>query len=169
VLGMLRAGARRPFSLMVVVFVALVVAIGGFAAVMTDGDEVTLRPSRGGPVQTTSPEASVEIPLSNPTFTQRAGEAVLLIAQARTRESRLSPCSVFIEVVDSTGEAGIAMEDAADRGSVGALAENELLPARATNTVRTLSAFATEGPDCDVDGEDTWTVSVNVSIVSLRN
>jgi hypothetical protein len=49
------------------------------------------------------------------------------------------------------------------------------LPAPASNTTRTIQAFAEEDfenpdPSCDVSpNEDTWTLSVNVSVVTLRN
>lgn len=121
-------------------------------------------------MQTTAPGTATEIPLSNPSFVQRAGEALLLIADARTRESRESPCTVFVNVEDSTGEAKLTVESWADKGDAGTSTEHELLPAKAVNTARTLRAFAIEDENtCDIDGEDTWTVSVNVSIVSLRN
>jgi hypothetical protein len=44
-----------------------------------------------------------------------------------------------------------------------------------SNTARTIKAFAEEDFEapaefriCDINGEDTWTVSVNVSVVTLR-
>lgn len=161
---------RRPSAVTAVLFAALVAAVGGLAAVATNKDEVTLRAVSGGPVQTGAPGEDVEISLTNASFTQRAGEAVLLIADADTSANRVSSCTVHVVVHTTDADGALFVEDVADKGEIGDDTEHELLPAPATNTPRTLEAFAEEDPDsCDVDGEDTWTASVNVSVVTLRN
>ncbi len=178
-----------PSPGVIVAALALVFALAGVAvgAKSTDRDEVTVVTATGGPVSTTGPDeghdhTEVALPLSIGSFTQRAGESVLLNATADVqRTSPTNPCDV--EVVVFTGDqlvpvgAGLHMQDLSERGDEGDGTASEGLPAPASDTVQPLTAlvrvFAFEegqgGEFGFCEETDTFSVSVRVSIVTLRN
>lgn len=150
-------------------------------------DETTFRSSSGGPVDSTDPGVEVPIPLTNASFTQKAGEAVLIMAQAElTASAETSFCGAEVIVYDARPEpelpdVGLFMWRHANKGDPGTLTEAELLAAPAVDTPRTLRAFVVEhdmdeleAESCDgadEDGivrEDTWTARVDVTIAILR-
>jgi hypothetical protein len=179
---------RRRFAPspgVIVAALALVFALAGVAvgAKTVDRDEVTVVTATGGPVSTTGPEDSnfteVAIPLSIESFTQRAGESVLLNATADIqRTSATNPCDVEVVVTAGDGQgAGLHMQNLSERGDEGDATASEGLPAPASDTVQPLDAFVRviafeEGQGGEFgfcEESDTFLASVRVSIVTLRN
>lgn len=183
----LRLGLPRPSSATVIAFVALVFAMAGGAVAKDkiDKDEVTVVTTTGGPVQSVNPSEEppeAEIPLSNPTFTQKAGEAALVSAEADISgvPQETANCDLFVVVSDRAGSLiGLFMEQLARRGDPGTLGGSRAVAAPATDREITLSAFAQEAIPPDDQGNpvpdegqcdaETFTVSVRVSITTLRN
>ncbi len=171
----------------IVAALALVFALAGVAvgADKINRDEVTVVTATGGPVSTTGPEEGsnhiqVAIPLSIESFTQRAGESVLLNASADVqRTSPVNPCDVEVVVFtsDEPQGAGLHMQDLSERGDHGDSTASEGLPAPASDTVRTLEALVAVAPFEEGQGgefgfcdeSDTFSASVRVSIVTFRN
>ena len=180
---------RGPSPATVIACVALVFATGGYAVAGPKGnkDEVKLTTATGGPVETTTPGDPVPIPLANAAFTQRAGEAVLVIVRGHFATSEATHhCGVSVHVTEEIdGGVGIFnVEDHSDKG--GQATGAALLPAPATDTAHVLEAVAVEsegspseglqpcdGEDLTLEppdtGNDTWTVSATVTVVVLRN
>ncbi len=176
-----------PSPAVIVAALTLVFALAGVAvgAKTTDRDEVTVVTATGGPVSTTGPEEGsnhiqAAIPLSIESFTQRAGESVLLNATADVeRTSPTNPCDVEVVVFtsDEPQGAGLHMRDLSERGDHGDATASEGLPAPASDTVRTLEALVAVAPFEEGQGgefgfcdeSDTFSASVRVSIVTLRN
>jgi hypothetical protein len=174
--------------------VALVLAMGGLsiAAPPEDkkSDEVVLTTATGGPVNSTDPGERVPIPLSNATFTQRAGEAVLIAATATlVPDANTSFCGAEVNVSvaptsgsdPGTSEVGLFMEEHTNKGDFGLRSDSEALPAPATDVTRTLVAYVVESsepqgePECDnpdpegeLGPEDTWGGSVRITVVRMR-
>ena len=184
-LGRLRHRLRSPASLTAAAIVTLVMAVGGFAAIAKkqDKDEVTMRTITGGPTQTTDPFEEVAIPLANATFVQRAGEAMIVMVRADftpSPDTHFCDVAVFVSDANDAGAVGIFFEESAEKGDIGQATGSELMAAPAVDTTHTLQAVVVEdpadeprcdGPDEDdqVVREDTWTVSLRVTVASLRN
>lgn len=178
----LRLGLRRPSSATVIAFLALVFAIGGYAVAVPPQDkkeEVVLTTVTSGPFET---EAGESDPVALPSFTQRAGEAVL-IAVTADRDylgQETDVCGVTVELFASSGsELAIVsgIEAHTQKGPDPSTAATAL-PAPATDTVRTLEAQVREnGANEEFDGctdqagepvDAHWTVSLTVTITRLR-
>lgn len=183
----------RPTPATVIALLALVFATTGVAAAKpadkVDKDEVTLVTLTGGPVDTTVPNEEVPITLNGEStfsFTQKAGEAVQLIAEAALVETAgVGECGVDVIVYDSLnvdpegrtwGTRSSAFRERGDFGE--GTTDIDGLPAPASDRTVTLTAFAreTDGCDetslCETEGdceEDTWSVSLRVTIVTIRN
>jgi hypothetical protein len=163
---------------------------GAVAADKFNKDEVTVVTLTGGPVQTGAADQEVTIPLngaSTYSFTQHAGEALQLITRVDADKGTSSFCEISTYVFDTVGSSsnnnggtmGTRVDNATDRGGPGfGLADISGLPAPASDTTVTLRAFTQEnGPNCDnpnipttgTGNDDSWTVSVRVSVVTLRN
>jgi hypothetical protein len=180
-----RLHIRRPSPATVLAVVALVFAVtgGAVAADKMNKDEVTVVNLTGGPVDTTAPHEDVTIPLTDEsdefTFTQKAGEAVELIATFDTDSSQATFCGMtaFVYGVDLPLQARPVFDFKSEAGELGEGSAIGGLAAPTEDREVTLRAIARETEDgCDEDvgeGEtnlsDTWTVSVAVSIVTLRN
>lgn len=175
---------RGPSPATVLAILALVFAMtgGAVAAGKINKDEVTIVTLTGGPVDTTEPNADVTIPLTDDsdelTFTQQAGEAIELIATFDADSSQATFCNMtaFVYGVDLPLQARPQFDFKSEAGELGEGSAVGGLPAPETDREVTLRAITRETDGCDEDvgeGEtdlsDTWTVSVIVSIVTLRN
>ena len=127
-----------------------------------------------GAVETTDQPAGVSIPLTNASFIQKAGTALVLIAEGELTFNKMDRgCGVFVEVRTDDSHAGLFLVDNNLKGDPGELADVEALPAPASDTPRTLSAIAVEQDDPDgtgCDGVDgvTWTIhKLTVDVVTL--
>lgn len=182
---------RRPSPAPVLAVLALaVVAMAGsaVAADKIDKDEVTVVTLTGGPVETTEPNAIVTIPLTDDsdefTFTQKAGEAVQLIATFDVfTEATFCNMFVFVYADDLPLQARPQFDFKSEAGELGEGSAMGGLAAPMEDQEVTLHAIARElgdgygtdgmkGCDQEVEGvsdSDTWTVSLTLSIVTLRN
>lgn len=175
---------RGPSPAAVLAMLALVFAVtgGAVAANKIDKDEVTTVTLTGGPVDTTEPNADVTIPLTDEsdefTFTQKAGEAVEVIATFDVDSSQATFCNLtaFAYGVDLPLQARPQFDFKSEAGELGEGSAIGGLAAPAADREVTIRAIARETDGCDQDvgeGEedlsDTWTVSVTVSVVTLRN
>jgi hypothetical protein len=173
-----------PSPATVLAILALVFAVtgGAVAADKINKNEVTVVTLTGGPVDTTEPNEDVAIPLTDEsdefTFTQKAGEAVELIATFERDDSQATFCNMtaFVYGVDLPLQARPVFDFKSEAGELGEGSAVGGLAAPTEDREVTLRAIAREGEGCDEDvgeGEtnlsDTWTVSVAVSVVSLRN
>jgi hypothetical protein len=192
----LRPSNRRPSPATVIAVVALVFAMGGYAIgapqKTLDNKQVTITNASGGPIDTTSPGDQVNIPLTNPTFVQKAGETVLVMARATLTPIPANAFGCGVELVvganDPDGaDIGAFMEDHTNKGDFGEHTDSDVIPARSTDRTITLTAFAVEsgeefsgdpgagpcdgpiGDESDPGGNDTWRASVEISVVRLRN
>jgi hypothetical protein len=186
-----------PSPAVIVAALALVFALTGAAVAgnKINKDEVTVVTATGSDEKVVGPHkegpgfSEEEIPLSIDSYTHRAGESVLLNATARIEQTSLPnvggpECDVRVVVHMSdpghegggdTG-AGLEMLWLTERGDPGDATDSEGLPAPATDTERSLTALVSvapyDGPDAIEDAcdeTDEFTVSVRVSIVTLRN
>jgi hypothetical protein len=139
-------------------------------------DEVTVVNLSGGPVSSTDENVDVPIPLNGApsfTFTQKAGQAVQLIATPDFDDSAATFCDWVVIVHGDKLQARI--DGHTDRGEVGEGSGIGGLAAPASDTVITIQALVRELDGCDeeVEGvadEDTITVnSLQVSVITLRN
>lgn len=183
------AHIRAPSPGVVIAALALVFAMTG-AAVAGDKlnkDEVTVVTTTGGPVDVVAVGTEVAIPLTNPSFTQKAGEAVLLSATILVTydpppgDPAFAPCDLFVIVSDSAtssyyvSDVGLHMTRLAERGDHGDLNDSGAIPAPTSDTLRTLTVTAEKHPNPDhlCDSADNIAqvheVSVRVSIVTYRN
>lgn len=177
-----RSHARAPSPAIFVAALALVAAMTGAAVAgdksNADKDEVTVVTTTGGPVDVIDPDIPVEITLTDPSFTQTAGEAVLLTATIEVsypdREEFSHGCDVFVDLFDPTtdGTVGFTMVRLWERGAFGDTTGTTGVSAPTSDTLRTLTVLAriggSEGSSCAFTG-DVYTVSVRVSIVTYRN
>jgi hypothetical protein len=172
-------------ALVALVFATIVAPVGAKPAIeQPDKDEVTLVTLTGGPVDTTTPGADVEIELNGEpafTFIQKAGEAVELILTPST-SGNANFCNVTTIIYADDKPLGARVDEFSNKGEVGEGSDIGGLAAPASDTTITLKALTREsGESCDQDvyndegteiidsGPDTWTVSVRVTIVTLRN
>lgn len=183
---------RGPSPATVLAVLALVFAMTGGAVAagqkIPKDDEVTVVTLTGGPVDTTEPNDDVPIPLTESsdtfTFTQRAGEAVELIATfAVSEEATFCNMVAFVygadlpllarPQFDFKSEAGDFGEGSAVGGLAAPLEDREVtLHAIARELNGGYGEGETEGcdePAGGPDDSDTWTVSLTLSIVTLRN
>lgn len=174
----------KPTPTTVLLLVALVFSLTGSA----DAGPKMITNLSGGPVATTSPNADVTIPLngqSTYTFTQRAGEAVQVIAtfdvDGGTGPSAASFCNLLVMVYGDKIQARYDVKSEA-----GELGEGSAIGARAApaaDTTITLRAVARElsdateshcddtnsdEPSTDPVDQDTWTASVRVTVQTIR-
>jgi hypothetical protein len=182
---------------MIVAVAALVFAMTGYAvgvpATRTDRNEVEIQTTTGGPTQSIDPDGNEAIPIADPTFTQRAGEVALVSVDADIEgdppDSELEQprgCDLFVSVLGDTGS-GVAAQDLGfelvaldQRGDpTTKTADSQALPAPDADREVTLEAFVTEAivpdeqgnpaPDEGQCDDDTFTVSLDVSVTTLRN
>ena len=186
VVSILRAPA---FVALVVLMLAATATIGASSKPIADKDEVSIITITGGPVDTTTQGAEVTIPLNGQdrfVFTQRAGDVVQIVT-AVTADPNTAPgtsgfCDMTAIVYDDGTNIGTRADFSTNKGEYGeGGAGITALAASATDRTVTLTAFAREDFDfCDEDlydndgllfdsGPDTWTVSVKVSIITVRN
>ncbi len=175
---------RGPSPATVLAILALVFAVtgGAVAAGKINKDEVTVVTLRGGPVDTTESNVDVTIPLTEGsdefTFTQKAGEAVELVATFDPDSSQATFCNMtaFVYGVDLPLQARPQFDFKSEAGELGEGSAVGGLAAPTADREVTLRAIARENDGCDEDvgeGEqdlsDTWSVSVVVSVVTLQN
>lgn len=175
---------RGPSPATVLAILALVFAVtgGAVAGNKIDRDEVSVVTLTGGPVDTTEPNEDVPIPLTEGsdefTFTQKAGEAVEIIATFDVDSSQATFCNLtaFVYGIDLPLQARPQFDFKSEAGELGEGSAVGGLAAPAADREVTLRAIARENDGCDEDageGEtefsDTWSVSVAVSVVTLRN
>jgi hypothetical protein len=177
----LRATSVTAIALVALVLASTGAAVGKPATEPPGGNEVTLVTLTGGPVSTTTPGAQVPIPLNGEStfvFTQKAGEAIELILTANPSGDTATFCDMAAIVYGDGIPLGARVDLFSNKGEVGLGSAIGGLPAPATDTIVTLKAITMESSEfCDgeVPGEpgpadtDTWTVSVRVTIVTLRN
>jgi len=168
-----------PATVLSAIALLFAMAGGAVAADRINRDEVTVVTTTGGPVDVIQTDDPVAVPLVSPSFTQKAGEAVMVTAQILVsypgRVDGSHGCDVFVDLFDSSnsGEAGFEMRRLWERGAFGDPTGTTGLPAPASDTIRTLTAEArlvTGGFSC-AGNPDEWVyrVSVRVSIVTYRN
>ena len=159
-----------------------------------DTDEVTNTVVTGTPVLTADPDPNnpaanaVDIPLSSTTFTQKAGEVVVIsAAMDEATLNRTTPpdqfCDLFV-AVEGTGAHdawNFGLYDifsTARRGDGGDRIDDAVLPAPTTDQTYTLAARAqevdfepgfTEPGDTGDCTDDEFTVSVTISFTTLRD
>ncbi|MEX2099968.1 MAG: hypothetical protein WEB19_01005 [Acidimicrobiia bacterium] len=110
------------------------------------------------------------------TFTQLAGEAVELIATVDADPGTSTFCGVNTIVYGDGIPLGARVDLFTNKGELGEGSDIGGLAAPASDRTVTLRAFTRELDGCDQeppelegDGPDTWTVSVTVTVVTLRN
>lgn len=194
---MKRLWSFHPSPAMTVAVAALVFAMTGYAVgvpgTRPDRNEVEIQTTTGGPTQSVDPGADEPIPIADPTFTQLAGEVALVSVDADIEgdppDSELSQprgCDLFVSIVADTGS-GVLAEDLGfelvaldQRGDpTTKTADSQALPAPDADREITLVAFVTEAivpdeqgnpvPDEGQCDDDTFTVSLDVSVTTLRN
>ena len=187
----------HPSPAMTVAVAALVLAMTGYAvgvpAPKPDRNEVEIETTTGGPTQSVDPDVNQPIPIADPTFTQLAGEVALVSVDADIEgdppDDELEQprgCDVFVAVVGDTGS-GVLAEDLGfelvaldQRGDpTTKTADSQALPPPDADREITLEAFVTEAivpdeqgnpvPDEGQCDDDTFTVSLDVSVTTLRN
>jgi hypothetical protein len=178
--------APSPAAVLSIIAIVLAMTGGAVAADKLDKDEVTVVTLTGGPVDTTSPNEDVTIPLTSGsdtfTFTQKAGEAVEVIATFDV-SSQATFCNMvaFVYGVDLPLQARPQFDFKSEAGELGEGSAIGGLAAPAEDREVTLHAIARElgsgsgdGSGCDEEVEgvadsDTWSVGVTVSVVTLRS
>ena len=177
----------RPSPALIVAIIALVFATSGVAhgaPRSSRSGEVTLVTLTGS-VSTTSPaayETGDTILLDGQAtynFTQAAGEALQLIASVDdVSETPATFCDVTTIVYGESGGVllplGARVDYFSEKGERGEGSNVGGLAAPATDRSITLKAIAFEGNTCDtavegVDDEDTWDLTLTVSVVMLRD
>lgn len=174
----------HPSPALIVAIFALVFATSGVAyGAPRGGGEVTLV-TLSGSTSTTSPEAyETGDPIllngqATYTFTQAAGEAVQLIASVIAVANPATFCDVTTIVYGQSGGVllplGARVDYFSNRGERGLGSDVGGIAAPATDRTITLRAIAFEGQGCDtvvegVDDEDTWDLTLTVSVVTLRD
>jgi hypothetical protein len=175
----------RPSPALIVAIVALVFATTGVAdgAPRPNHGEVTLV-TLSGSTSTTSPAAYVTgdpILLNGQAtymFTQAAGEAVQLIATVDAVADPATFCDVTTIVYGESGGVllplGARVDYFSEKGERGEGSNVGGIAAPATDRAITLKAIAFESNSCDtaveeVDDEDTWHLTLTVSVVTLRD
>lgn len=175
----------RPTPATAIAMVALVFAMTANAG----AGPRTLVNLSGGPVTTTSPNTDVTIPLNGQatySFTQKAGEAVQVIAtfdaDAGTGPSGASFCNLLLMVYGDKIQARYDVKSEAGELGEGSAVGGRAAPA--TDTTVTLRAIArelsdptesqcdqanSEEPSTDPVDQDTWTVSVRVTVHTIRS
>lgn len=196
----LRRFVPSPATILSAIALLFAMAGGAVAADKINKDEVTVVTTTGA-ISTTGPTNGDgdAIPLTDDTFTQKAGEVLLVSAELTGTGVAGETATCDLEIIVAGGEGngnpdnlvGLFMRQLARRGDPGDRAGSQALPAPATDRDITLSAFAQEQipPDengspqedtgqCDggenIGGDtdtftDTFTVSLRVSITTLRN
>jgi hypothetical protein len=155
----------------------------------TGTDEVTTVTVTSEPVLVTDTYYPDQLTLSldpatQSSFTQKAGEVVLVSAQASMQETEgTNFCGIEVRVIDSQspGDMNLRMTAHTNKGEYGELADSTILVAPATDTPRSFEGWASMNPEdsgCDTIDEfdppegpahdDAWTVSLRVSITTLR-
>ncbi|HEX2031789.1 MAG TPA: hypothetical protein VHL78_10360 [Actinomycetota bacterium] len=175
---------RTPSPSTVIAILALVLALSGGAIAKDklNKDEVTHLTITGGPVTSVDPDdGAAEIPLSTETYTQKAGEVLLVSAFADITGVPQGEATCDLSVVlegqspDPGWNFGIYdMFQLARRGDGGDRIGDTVLPAPETDQLITLTARAheedfgelSEEGDCT---DDTFTVSLRATLTTLRN
>jgi hypothetical protein len=183
---------RLPSPALVVAVVALLFAAGGYASAgeKRNKDEVGVAVSTGGPVATGDPGVPVPIALSNGSFIQHAGEAMVIVARADLMpDENTFFCGVDLIIhlaPDSEGVSDLRLRLTAhsNKGEFGEQTDSGALAAPLVDTERTFVAFLIEDdqdndPDtqgCDdpsppegPPGEDTWAATVTINVIALRD
>lgn len=176
----------RPSPALIVAVIALVFATSGVAhgAPRPNRGEVTLV-TLSGSTSTTSPDA---YPTGDPillngdstyTFTQAAGEAVQLILSVDVVATTTATfCDVTTIVYGESGgdslPLGARVDYYSEKGERGEGSNVGGIAAPATDRPITLKAIAFENQSCDtvvegVDDQDTWDLTLTVSVVTLRD
>lgn len=178
-----------PSRATVIAMLALAFAVSGTASAApkaNPNDEVLLQTASGGPTTVSNAGENpweflydpVPIPLTDGSFTQLAGEAVIIAARMeRTHVS--GGCDLRVHVTDQNDNPGVGMlmRSFVERGEVGQVADVEALPAPAVDTPRVLVAAANIGledkPGCQYDefGDPVpteWTVALSVTVIRVR-
>jgi hypothetical protein len=175
----------RPTPAAVVAITALVFAASGVAhgAPKPDRGEITLV-TLSGSTSTTSPAAyEIGDPIllngqATFAFTQAAGEAVQLIASVDAVADPATFCDVTTIVYGESGGVllplGARVDYFSERGERGLGSDVGGIAAPATDRPITLKAIAFESNSCDGGqdgdlGEDTWDLTLRVSVVTLRD
>lgn len=179
-----------PSKATLIAMIALAFALAGTASAAPKDnprEEVLLQTASGPPSTSIDNRSDVEgefsyeevpIPLTNGSFTQLAGEAVVIAARM-IAEPVSGTCDLRVHVTDANDLTGVGMlmRSFHERGEVGQDADVEALPAPSVDTLRVLVAAANVGledkPGCqmDVNGDPAWTewtVSLSVTVVRLR-
>lgn len=185
----LRRFIPTPATIVSVIALLFAMTGGAIAADKLNKDEVTVVTVTGGPIDVITPGEAVAIPLTVPTFTQKAGEPVLLSAtilvtytpSPESGDPAFSPCDLFVDVFDSAtssyyvSDVGLKMRRLGERGDYGDLNDSGAIPAPTSDTLRTLTVLAEKRPNPDAPCDtaeaqaQVHTVSVRVSIVTYRN
>ena len=173
-----------PSRATVIAMLALALAVSGTASAApkaNPSDEVLLQTASGGPITISNAGATegefsyeeVPIPLINGSFTQLAGEAVVIAA--RMQPTHVSgTCDLRVHVTDQNDNPGVGMlmRSFWERGEVGQVADVEALPAPSVDTPRVLVAAGNIGledkPGCQTGGVTAWTVTLSVTVMRLR-
>jgi hypothetical protein len=192
--GFILRSVPRPTLTGVVATLALVLALSGGAIAKPDkaapppGDEVAVVTTTGGPVTNTGPGefdegiTSTPIPLADPTFTQKAGEVIVLSSAADiTAPQEQAHCDTEVVITadsePAVNEIFLSMVVLARRGDPGLFGDSEVLAAPLADREITLVA---ELQQYEVGGEfpgeedvtctdEVATASVRVSITTLRS
>lgn len=165
-----------PIALLSLGVLSFAMSVQVGAKVTNTPDEVSVVNLSGGPVSTTDNNVDAPIPLNGAatfTFTQKAGQAVQLIATPDVDDSAATFCAWVVIVHADKLQARI--DGHTEKGEVGEGSGIGGLAAPASDTVVTIRALVREIDECDqvvegVDDEDTITVnSLRVSVITLRN
>ena len=166
-----------PVTLLALGALSLLTSAQVGARGMNTNDEVTVVNLSGGPVSTTDNGVQVPIPLNGAasyTFTQKAGQAVQLIATADVDDTGGSFCSYVVIVHGDKLQARI--DGSTEKGEVGEGSGIGGLAAPSADTSVTIQAIVMEIDQCDEglpepsNGPDTIIVnSLRVSVITLRN
>lgn len=167
---------RSPSTILAIFALLFAMAGGAVAKDKIDKDEVTVVTTTGE-VTTTAP-GLYTIPLTDPTFTQKAGEVALISAEVEMEPENFSDCDVRV-VVAGIAPLGLEMPMLTSRGDVGDPGASQALAAPEADREITLTAeasveeFEEAGPpdgQCKDGGDPvSFTVSLRVSISTLRN
>jgi hypothetical protein len=165
-----------PIALLSLGVLSFAMSVQVGAKGQSTNDEVSVVNLSGGPVNTTGNNVDAPILLngaSSFTFTQKAGEAVQLIATADVDDSDATFCTWVVIVHGDKLQARI--DGATEKGEVGEGSDIGGLAAPVANTEVTIQALVREIDQCDqevegIDDEDTITVnSLRVSVITVRN
>jgi hypothetical protein len=191
----LRTAHRLWMAVGIAVLAVLLITTGNATAqkagkAKPNTDEVSIVSLASNTVTVTELGYDKEVPLlldGKPTytFTQRAGEAVIVSAVADMQPiGDTNFCQVDVRVIDATeghpGDLGLYMTAHTNKGDPGESGDSTVLVAPASNRTRTVRAFSylpdyENGCDMEMEGEDdppyddAWSVSVRVSVITLRS